>query len=94
MGRRLIFGESATGRLFGKGKTMATIYYTVCTREDATQPFGPEFGDYDKDVAKEEAQELVRRYGRLNVCTIKTNDSQVAIDTGVKELNEKEAAKA
>jgi hypothetical protein len=72
---------------------MSKSYYTVCVRNTSKSPFGPEFGDYDKEVALEEAQNLVEEYGRKNVRTIRTWDHQSAIDAGVKELNEKEAAK-
>lgn len=62
-------------------------YYTVATREDDGKWY-PQFGDYELDVAAEEAFEMTQSgYAKRDVKVVTTaDDSQAAIDAKLARL--------
>ena len=65
-------------------------YHTVIVRTRDCDEWHIHFGDYDKEVAKQERLDIT--YGDpdiLDATVITTNDDQASIDERVRELNEK-----
>lgn len=66
---------------------MAKYYYTVVTQDEKGGTWAVDFGDYDRAVAKEEAQ-LLKDAGQVYaVRVIKTTPEQEAIIAAVAALN-------
>lgn len=65
---------------------MAT-YYTLAVREDGR--WAPQFGDYDKDVVKDEMWDtyLDEGYSPKDLKILRTDEAQSAINAAIAQLN-------
>lgn len=67
---------------------MARKYHILVTRDDATSPWYPQFGDYDKDVVKQEVIDCYRSFKASNRRIITTeNARQSTINEAIALLN-------
>ena len=62
-------------------------YYTLLARESVTEPWGIQFGDYDKEVVEDEKFDQSESWPHLKI--ISSKDDQASIDAKVAELNAK-----
>lgn len=61
---------------------MARKYHTLAVFEDGQ--WAPQFGDWDKDVVKQEREDS---YDGQRTCIVTTDGSQAAIDATIAEMN-------
>jgi hypothetical protein len=64
-------------------------YYTLLTRENAGEPWGVHFGDFDKDVVSAERDDITHwDWRRSDTRIITTNDDQQeTINAAVEQMN-------
>lgn len=69
---------------------MSKLYYTLIERDSLTEPWTPQFGDYDRSVVKMERRDRHESYPfpkLTNMMVICTYDNQGAIDAHIAMLN-------
>jgi cAMP phosphodiesterase len=66
---------------------MTRSYYSVIVKDSKSSPWAVEFGDYDKEVAESERDNLKESGKYVAVKIIKTASNQAAINAAVTALN-------